>query len=264
MKRVATLFVFFLVVLCVAVGCKNNEITSEKQNNRLSTNENAEAIVEPLIYDSRRDFVFDIAKERKLYEEKKEESEHKLYKIDSYFEFELCELPEDISLEKITVAPNCEYVDVAYKIDDCFVDIFWFLAIDDPDYDFVADTSNIYSDYEKKMIKSDDCEILEIYHPKSPKCIQAYYQYTFVKDGNNLEISVPEELVNKYGNERFLKVRKNTIDFESLYAELEWEEVICPVDDSLAVPTPFVENPSNDEQFFNTDPTMPPPPDKNY
>ena len=79
MKRVATLFVFFLVVLCVAVGCKNNEITSEKQNNRLSTTENAEALVEPLIYDSRRDFVFDIAKERKLYEEKKEESEHKLY-----------------------------------------------------------------------------------------------------------------------------------------------------------------------------------------
>ncbi len=262
MKRVMIIIALFTIMLCFTVGCKSTEKNLVEPTNNSITKEEPKAMTEPLKYDSRKEFLFDVAKERKMYDEKKEESEYKLYKLDSYFDF--CELPGHTELEKITVAPNCEYVDVAYKIDDCFVDIFWFLAIDDPDYDFVADTSNIYSDYEKKMIKSDDCEILEIYHPKSPKCIQAYYQYTFVKDENNLEISVPEELVKKYGNERFLKVRKNTIDFKSLYAELEWEEVICPVDDSLAVPTPFAENLSNDEQFFNTDPTMPPPPDKNY
>lgn len=166
--------------------------------------EEAAPLLQPYEANERTKFIEDVKSDHLCYSNKEETSPSCLYKLLYYYDFK--SLPETFKFEKVVVSDNCNSIDIQYTQEEKMIDIFWFRAIDDPKYDFVEDTRQLFSDYDGDLFEKNNTKLLKIHHPKNEMCKEAYNQYTFVSEkGDNIEISVPYILVEEYGEDVFLE-----------------------------------------------------------
>ena len=207
MKKVnkVPLAIVLLFVLSLLCGCVVN-------NNNCETEGIEKAAPTDGYYEncSKDSFYSDVKTEKEKYSKKKDTLSSNLYELSYYFDFD--GLPDEFCFEKIIVTSDCNAIDVQYKYENEIVDVFWFRAIDDSEYDFIKYTRQLFSNYESCITCINDLNVLKIIHPKSSQCVEPYNQYTFNFEGNNLEVSVPESLLEEFGEDIFLKIVKMELE----------------------------------------------------
>lgn len=220
-------------IMCFFSACNTENTEILPQTTPTPTAE-IQASVLPLTFTDREQFSERVLAEHRDYNETYVLSDYHLAEIEYYLDF--VTLPEGAILQEIVIPEFCNYISLKYELKNQEINLTWYRVDFGNGYDHFESSKIATSGLPQKMITLDGQSILEVYHQQSETTVFDHYSYHWEQNGDYIDMVISSGLVEEYGAEAFLSIKKATIDFGDITPAI----VATPSPGPTSTPVPDV------------------------